>query len=203
VVCVAAYVHPPQTAAKQPPTQPPTQPPNRTQLFVDTTGWASTFPLARLAGCRVATYVHPPRPSPTTQPPCLSTTNRSTAQPQLFVDTTGWAFTFPLARLAGCRVAAYVHYPTVSSDMIRRVRDGAAMYNNDARISGEGCMNRNNDALRCELREAPLTQLCSHFLAATHQERGPLSPPFITRVAEGIPACSMCLGNNARISGEG
>ncbi len=33
--------------------------------------------------------------------------------PELFVDTTGWAFTFPLARLAGCRVACYVHYPTI------------------------------------------------------------------------------------------
>ena len=40
--------------------------------------------------------------------------------PELFVDTTGWAFPYPLARLAGARVAAYVHYPTISTDMLQR-----------------------------------------------------------------------------------
>jgi alpha-1,2-mannosyltransferase len=40
--------------------------------------------------------------------------------PQVFCDTTGWAFTFPLARMAGCKVACYVHYPTVSTDMLGR-----------------------------------------------------------------------------------
>ncbi len=50
---------------------------------------------------------------------------------------------------------------------------------------------RNSDALGRELREAPLTRLWGHFLATTHRERGPLSPPFTTRVAEGISACSM------------
>ena len=45
--------------------------------------------------------------------------------PELFVDTTGWAFPYPLARLAGARVAAYVHYPTISTDMLQRwVRAG-------------------------------------------------------------------------------
>ncbi len=42
--------------------------------------------------------------------------------PQTFVDTTGWAFTYPLAKLAGARVAAYTHYPTVSADMLQRVQ---------------------------------------------------------------------------------
>jgi alpha-1,2-mannosyltransferase len=40
--------------------------------------------------------------------------------PALFVDTTGWAPTYPLARAAGAKVAAYVHYPTVSTDMLGR-----------------------------------------------------------------------------------
>lgn len=40
--------------------------------------------------------------------------------PELFVDTTGWAFPYPLARLAGARVAAYVHYPTISTNMLQR-----------------------------------------------------------------------------------
>ena len=54
---------------------------------------------------------------------------------QLFVDTTGWAFTFPLARMAGSRVAAYVHYPFISSNMIRRVAKGQQGYNNDKGIA--------------------------------------------------------------------
>lgn len=38
------------------------------------------------------------------------------------VDTMGYSFTYPLFRyLGGCRVACYVHYPTISSDMVDRV----------------------------------------------------------------------------------
>ena len=39
----------------------------------------------------------------------------------------GQGFTFPFARLvAGSQIVigAYVHYPTVSTDMVRRVREG-------------------------------------------------------------------------------
>lgn len=36
--------------------------------------------------------------------------------PDVFVDTTGCAFTYPLTALLGrCRIAAYVHYPTIST----------------------------------------------------------------------------------------
>jgi alpha-1,2-mannosyltransferase len=42
--------------------------------------------------------------------------------PHLFVDTMGYAFGYWLARLfGGCKVGCYVHYPTVSTDMIGRV----------------------------------------------------------------------------------
>lgn len=51
-------------------------------------------------------------------------------RPRIFVDTAGYAFGYPLAAVCGARVAAYVHYPTVSSDMLSRVRAGGAMYNN-------------------------------------------------------------------------
>lgn len=34
--------------------------------------------------------------------------------PDVFMDTTGFAFSFPVAWLAGCSVGAYVHYPTIS-----------------------------------------------------------------------------------------
>lgn len=55
-------------------------------------------------------------------------------QQQVFVDTTGWAFTYPLAKLAGCRVGCYTHYPTVSTNMLGRVWSQQAMYNNDDSI---------------------------------------------------------------------
>ena len=51
-------------------------------------------------------------------------------RPDIFFDTVGHAFGYPLARLAGCRVAAYVHYPAISVDMISRVRSRAAAFNN-------------------------------------------------------------------------
>lgn len=45
--------------------------------------------------------------------------------PDIFIDTTGFAFILPFAkRLFGAKTAAYVHYPTVSSDMIERVSAG-------------------------------------------------------------------------------
>lgn len=44
--------------------------------------------------------------------------------PALFIDTSGWSLSHFVARAAGCRVAAYVHYPIVSSDMLRRVGSG-------------------------------------------------------------------------------
>eukprot|EP00798_Chlamydomonas_sp_ICE-L_P016151 gene16151-22311_t len=56
--------------------------------------------------------------------------------PEVFIETTGWAFTFPLARLAGSRVACYVHYPTVSTDMIGRVWSQEAGYSNNSAVSG-------------------------------------------------------------------
>ena len=52
----------------------------------------------------------------------------------MFVDTTGWAFTYPLAKLAGCKVSCYTHYPTVSTNMLGRVWSQQAMYNNDDSI---------------------------------------------------------------------
>ncbi|KAJ3293134.1 asparagine-linked glycosylation protein [Rhizoclosmatium sp. JEL0117] len=51
--------------------------------------------------------------------------------PEVFVDTIGFAFTFPIAKLFGCKkVIAYVHYPTISSDMIGVVRGGVESFNN-------------------------------------------------------------------------
>jgi len=56
--------------------------------------------------------------------------------PDLYVDTTGAAFTYPLFRvLGGANVVCYVHYPIISSDMLARVREQRPSYNNDARIA--------------------------------------------------------------------
>lgn len=54
---------------------------------------------------------------------------------QVFIDTTGWAFVYPLAKIAGSKVACYTHYPTVSMDMLGRVWSRQAHYNNDDEIA--------------------------------------------------------------------
>jgi hypothetical protein len=56
--------------------------------------------------------------------------------PQFYFDTSGYAFTYPLARLFGCKVISYTHYPTISSDMVGRVKQRSSMYNNNSRIAG-------------------------------------------------------------------
>ncbi|KAM3607933.1 uncharacterized protein V6R79_016555 [Siganus canaliculatus] len=56
--------------------------------------------------------------------------------PDLYVDSMGYAFTLPLFRYLGsCRVASYVHYPTVSTDMLSVVRDRSPRFNNADLIS--------------------------------------------------------------------
>jgi len=51
--------------------------------------------------------------------------------PDIFLDTMGYAFVLPLFRyLGGCRVGAYVHYPTISTDMIEKVVQRQADFNN-------------------------------------------------------------------------
>ncbi|RYQ89612.1 hypothetical protein Ahy_B09g096164 isoform D [Arachis hypogaea] len=55
--------------------------------------------------------------------------------PLYYFDTSGYAFTYPLARLFGCKVICYTHYPTISTDMLSRVSQRHLMYNNDASIA--------------------------------------------------------------------
>jgi alpha-1,2-mannosyltransferase len=54
--------------------------------------------------------------------------------PLLFIDTSGYAFTYPLSCLFGCKVACYTHYPTINSDMLQRVKSRKLLYNNDDKI---------------------------------------------------------------------
>ena len=47
----------------------------------------------------------------------------------VFADSMGYAFTFPFVRLIVGReiaIGAYMHYPTVSADMVKRVRKRTA-----------------------------------------------------------------------------
>ncbi|KAJ1690210.1 hypothetical protein LUZ63_014365 [Rhynchospora breviuscula] len=62
--------------------------------------------------------------------------------PQFYFDTSGYAFTYPLARLFGCKVICYTHYPTISSDMVARVTGQSSMYNNDPLIAKSAWLSR-------------------------------------------------------------
>ena len=56
--------------------------------------------------------------------------------PDVYIDTTGCAFTFLVAKiLAGCKVGAYVHYPTISTDMLNLVWTRRPMYNNNEQVA--------------------------------------------------------------------
>ncbi|XP_067111210.1 GDP-Man:Man(3)GlcNAc(2)-PP-Dol alpha-1,2-mannosyltransferase-like [Osmerus mordax] len=56
--------------------------------------------------------------------------------PDVYIDSMGYAFTLPVFRyLGGCRVGSYVHYPTVSTDMLSVVRDRNPRFNNADYIS--------------------------------------------------------------------
>ncbi len=51
--------------------------------------------------------------------------------PDIYIDSMGYAFTYPLFRyLASIPVLAYVHYPTISTDMLEQVRERRPTYNN-------------------------------------------------------------------------
>uniref|UniRef100_A0A8B9RFT4 GDP-Man:Man(3)GlcNAc(2)-PP-Dol alpha-1,2-mannosyltransferase n=1 Tax=Astyanax mexicanus TaxID=7994 RepID=A0A8B9RFT4_ASTMX len=55
----------------------------------------------------------------------------TTFTPDLYIDSMGYAFTLPVFRyLGGCRVGSYVHYPTISTDMLNLVRERNPRFNN-------------------------------------------------------------------------
>ena len=54
----------------------------------------------------------------------------------VYIDTMGYSFTYPLFRyLGGCLIGCYVHYPTISTDMLTRVMGRFSAYNNHSLIS--------------------------------------------------------------------
>ncbi|KAH7099632.1 mannosyltransferase [Auriculariales sp. MPI-PUGE-AT-0066] len=61
--------------------------------------------------------------------------------PDLFIDTMGYAFSFHVVRtLGGIPVAAYVHYPTISSDMLARVASRKAWHTNTGAIASSSVL---------------------------------------------------------------
>jgi alpha-1,2-mannosyltransferase len=51
--------------------------------------------------------------------------------PDFFIDTMGYAFTYPLFSIVcGSRVACYTHYPTISTDMLTLVSSSTESFNN-------------------------------------------------------------------------
>ncbi|XP_032666724.1 GDP-Man:Man(3)GlcNAc(2)-PP-Dol alpha-1,2-mannosyltransferase isoform X2 [Odontomachus brunneus] len=51
--------------------------------------------------------------------------------PDIYIDTMGYAFTYPLFKyIGGCRVGSYTHYPTISHDMLKYVYKRVISYNN-------------------------------------------------------------------------
>ena len=56
--------------------------------------------------------------------------------PDIYIDSMGYAFTYPLFRyLASIPIFTYVHYPTISTDMLEQIRDRRPTYNNRRLIS--------------------------------------------------------------------
>ncbi|KAK3042889.1 hypothetical protein RJ639_001162 [Escallonia herrerae] len=62
--------------------------------------------------------------------------------PVYYFDTSGYAFTYPVARIFGCKVICYTHYPTISLDMLSRVHARSSMYNNDALVAKSTLLSR-------------------------------------------------------------
>lgn len=56
-------------------------------------------------------------------------------RPKVFVESVGYAFIYPIAKLFGANVVAYVHYPTISSDMLKLVQDRTVNFNNTSFVA--------------------------------------------------------------------
>lgn len=52
-------------------------------------------------------------------------------QPDICIDSMGYAFTYPLfSFIGGCKVVSYTHYPTITSDMMRKIVSRRGAFNN-------------------------------------------------------------------------
>lgn len=57
------------------------------------------------------------------------------------IDTMGYAFTYPIFKYIGqCKVACYTHYPTITSDMLKRVYSRTITHNNRRMIANSSLL---------------------------------------------------------------
>ena len=61
-------------------------------------------------------------------------------RPKVMVESVGFAFIYPLFKLFGSKVVAYVHYPTISSDMLRRVEERTTAFNNNSTVANSSTL---------------------------------------------------------------
>ena len=54
-------------------------------------------------------------------------------RPDIFIDTAGFPFIYPIVKMFKCRLIAYVHYPFISKDMIQKLQTKS--YNNSGTIA--------------------------------------------------------------------
>lgn len=63
--------------------------------------------------------------------------------PDLYIDTMGYAFTFHVVSLLGrIPVGAYVHYPTISTDMLARIKSRKQWHTNTSAISSSAILSQ-------------------------------------------------------------
>ncbi|XP_030056301.1 GDP-Man:Man(3)GlcNAc(2)-PP-Dol alpha-1,2-mannosyltransferase isoform X2 [Microcaecilia unicolor] len=63
--------------------------------------------------------------------------------PDIYIDSMGYAFTLPLFKYLGnCRVGCYIHYPTISADMLSVVRNQDVRFNNSAFITNHPILSK-------------------------------------------------------------
>ncbi|EMD39617.1 glycosyltransferase family 4 protein [Gelatoporia subvermispora B] len=63
--------------------------------------------------------------------------------PDLFIDTMGYAFTFQVVSwLGNSPIGAYVHYPTISTDMLERVKSRKKWHTNSDAISSSSILSK-------------------------------------------------------------
>uniref|UniRef100_A0A1I7UD26 GDP-Man:Man(3)GlcNAc(2)-PP-Dol alpha-1,2-mannosyltransferase n=1 Tax=Caenorhabditis tropicalis TaxID=1561998 RepID=A0A1I7UD26_9PELO len=55
--------------------------------------------------------------------------------PEVFIDSMGYPLSLPAFRMAGSKVVAYVHYPTISCDMLDVVKSRQETFNNSSTIA--------------------------------------------------------------------
>ena len=61
-------------------------------------------------------------------------------KPKLLIESVGFAFIYPLAKFFGAKIVAYVHYPTISSDMLGKVQKRVIAFNNNSIVANSNIL---------------------------------------------------------------